>query len=68
MSKAGLIDLFGGPRRGIYRSTCCFHVSTVKRVISTQVNLVKEEKLRRYQHKHAKSAQAKVAKLWEKKC
>ena len=28
--------------------------------------MVKEGKLRRYQHKHAKGVQAKVAKLWER--
>ena len=34
-------------------------------VIPTQVKLVKEGKLRRYQHKHAKGVEAKVARLWE---
>ena len=35
-------------------------------VIPTQVKMVKEGKLRRYQHKHAKGVQAKIAKLWER--
>ena len=35
-------------------------------VIPTQVKMVKEGKLRRYQHKHTKGVSAKVAKLWER--
>ena len=35
-------------------------------VIPMQVKMVKEGKLRWYQHKHTKGVQAKVAKLWER--